>query len=165
MLQWKTDEVWCSCKAILSGPIALCSATSQLDRVNYISFQLLHQRIVDFALLVLRVFNRDWNVFWRLLMEALFPKDIEMANHPTLPFEAYAASLSAPKPETTSTFVSIQTSEYSRPIAPRTSRPRQLSQEEWESLKPVLHLLYIQEDKTLEGVRRILRDKHRLFLT
>jgi hypothetical protein len=32
-------------------------------------------------------------------------------------------------------------------------------------LKPMLHLLYIQEDNTLEGVRRILRDKHRLFLT
>jgi hypothetical protein len=98
-------------------------------------------------------------------MEALFPKDAEMANGLTSPFEVCAASLSAPKPETTSTFVSTQTSEYSRPVVPQTSRPRQLSQEEWESLKPMLHLLYIQEDKTLEGVRRILRDKHRLFLT
>jgi hypothetical protein len=129
------------------------------------SFELLHQDIVDFALLVPWFSNHDWNVIWRLMMEALFPNDVEMANGPTLPFEAYVASLSAPKPETTSTFVSIQTSEYSQPIVPQNSRPRQLSQEEWEPLKPVLHLLYIQEDKTLEGVRRILRDKHRLFLT
>lgn len=99
------------------------------------------------------------------MMEALRPKDVETADGPTLPFEASAASLSAPNPQTTSRFVSIQTSGYSRPIAKQMSRPRQLSQEEWESLKPVLDLLYIQEDKTLESVRRILRDKHHLFLT
>jgi hypothetical protein len=88
-----------------------------------------------------------------------------MASGPTLPCEVYTVLPFAPKSQTTSTFVSIRTSGYSRPIAPQMSRPRQLSQEEWDSLKPMLHLLYIQEDKTLEDVRKILRDEHHLFLT
>jgi hypothetical protein len=97
-------------------------------------------------------------------MEVPISKDLEIANGSALLFEGYDASPSM-KPQTNPRIVSIQAFGPSLPIAPQMVKPRQLSQDEWELLKPVLHLLYIEEDKTLDGVRRILRDKHHLFLT
>ncbi|KAJ8131255.1 hypothetical protein O1611_g2369 [Lasiodiplodia mahajangana] len=43
--------------------------------------------------------------------------------------------------------------------------PRQLSDAEWGDLKDLLHKLYIQENKTLEKIRTILRKHHGLVLT
>jgi hypothetical protein len=42
---------------------------------------------------------------------------------------------------------------------------RQLSDEEWDNLKDLLHKLYIQENKTLEKIRIILREQHGLVLS
>ncbi|KAK2600016.1 hypothetical protein QQS21_005250 [Conoideocrella luteorostrata] len=43
--------------------------------------------------------------------------------------------------------------------------PRELLEEEWQSLKDLLHVHYIQENKTLETVRKVMREQHGLVLT
>ena len=44
------------------------------------------------------------------------------------------------------------------------SKARQLSDAEWETLKPLLHTLYIKESRTLAATRKALLERHGLNL-
>jgi hypothetical protein len=44
------------------------------------------------------------------------------------------------------------------------SKARQLSDAEWETLKPLLHTLYIKENRTLATTRKALLERHDLNL-
>jgi hypothetical protein len=46
----------------------------------------------------------------------------------------------------------------------RGSKARQLSDTEWETLKPLLHTLYIEESRTLAATRKALLERHGLNL-
>ena len=45
------------------------------------------------------------------------------------------------------------------------ARPRQLSEEEWENLRDIFHTYYMQENKTLDKIVKIMREQHGLVLT
>jgi hypothetical protein len=66
----------------------------------------------------------------------------------------------APSQQVSQAFFSHQTLPNMRPLS---SRPKRiLDEEEWETLRPVIQLHYIDENKTFVEVARILKKKYGL---
>jgi len=59
----------------------------------------------------------------------------------------------------------IQTASKAPQMLPAHNIRQQLSKDEWESLKPLIQRLYIEENQTFRDIATTLRDSHGFFPT